>query len=74
MSSKEQFGDALRKSNNCIAELRRDILLRDKLIDDNQKEIERLRNVCCCNAKEIQSLEKMIRKTKKWYQIIIWQK
>ena len=37
------------------------------------EEIKRLRKVCCDNANTILSLEGVIKKVRRWYQIIIWQ-
>lgn len=41
-------------------------------IQTQKEEIQRLKKVCESNVKEILSLERVIKKVKRWYQIIIW--
>jgi hypothetical protein len=39
-----------------------------------EEEIVRLRKICWNNTNEICSLERVIKKVRRWYQIIIWKR
>jgi len=58
--------------NQQIKMLKKGIACHRKVTDMQTNEIIRLRKVCISNTNELLSLEKMIKKVRRWYQIIIW--
>jgi len=60
--------------NQQIRMLKKGLNCHRQLTHLQENEIQRLKKICESCAEEIFSLEKVIKKVKRWYQIIIWQK
>jgi hypothetical protein len=74
MSTREQYKDYVIDLKHELHKQKQELDEKTRLLHIANNETERLKRVCRDNTKEIESLEKVIKKTKKWYQIIIWQK
>ena len=74
MSSKEQYKEYTTDLKHELHKQKQVLDEKTRLLHIANNEIERLKRVCRDNTKEIQSLEKVIKKVKRWYQIVIWQR